>query len=237
MEPFERTFAADENTTVELGARTSLLDGRMQLNATLYNVDWDNLQVTQGAINGGFFTASIVGNLGAANSKGIELDLNYAVSDALSINAGLALIDATYDDGVFSQRIERASICDDVVCAANGDISGNTLPRSSDTQWNLGAQYNGAFGGGFDYFLRADLAGQSDQFISEANIGTIPSRTLLNLRAGLTKDKWSAELWVKNATDENYVSNAFYIPNPFFIALVPTQGNLRRIGVDLKYSF
>ena len=233
----ERTFDEDENNTIELGIKSTLLNGRLQLNATACHIDWTNLQVTQGAVNGGFFTASITGNLGDATSTGVEADLTYALTNNLTFNAGIALNDATYENGTVSQRIERASICDDIVCSANGDIAGNDLPRSSDTQWNLGLQYDGAFNNDITYFLRADYVGQSEQFISEVNIGTIPSRELLNLRAGIGNDNWTAELWVKNATDELYASNAFYIPNPFFIALVPTFGNQRRIGLDLKYSF
>ncbi len=233
----ERTFDEDENDTIEVGIKSTLFNGRAQFNASAYYIDWSNLQVTQGAVNGGFFTASITGNLGDATSKGVEADLTYALTDSLTFNAGLALNDATYNNGTFSQRIERANICDDVICASDGNIGGNDLPRSSDTQWNIGLQYDGTFSNNTNYFLRADYTGQSDQFISETNIGTIPSREILNLRAGISNDKWAAEVWVKNATDELYASNAFYIPNPFFIALVPTFGNQRRIGVNVSYSF
>ena len=233
----ERTFDEDENESFEVGIKSTLLGGSLQINAAAYYIDWSNLQVTEGAVNGGFFTASITGNLGDATSTGFEADLTYAVSNSLTLNAGLALNDATYENGTISQRIDRASICDDVVCASDGNISGNDLPRSSDTQWNIGAQYDGALTNTIEYFVRADYVGQSDQFISEANIGTIPSRELLNLRAGINNEKWSAELWITNATDERYVANAFYIPNPFFIALVPTFGNQRRIGANVSYSF
>ena len=233
----EREFDEDENESIEIGLKATLLDGAMQLNATAYYIDWSNLQVTEAATNGGFFTTSITGNLGDATSSGFEADLTYAITPNLTFNAGLALNDATYSSGTISQRLDRGSICDDVVCSADGDISGNDLPRSSDTQWNIGAQYDGILTGDFNYFVRADYVGQSDQFISEANIGTIPSRELLNLRAGINNQNWSAELWITNATDERYVANAFYIPNPFFIALVPTFGNQRRIGANVSYSF
>lgn len=233
----ERTFDEDENDTIEIGFKSTLLNGGLQLNATAYFISWENLQVTEAAVNGGFSQSSITGNLGAATSQGIEADLTYALTNALTFNAGLALNDATYDNGTFSQRLERSFICDDVVCASDGNISGNDLPRSSDTQWNIGLQYDGAINSEIAYFLRADYVGQSDQAISEANLGTIPSRELLNLRAGVSNEQWSAELWITNATDELYVSNAFYIPNPFFIALVPTFGNQRRIGANISYSF
>lgn len=233
----ERTFDEDENDSIEIGVKSSLLNGALRINAAAYYIEWNNLQVTEGAVNGGFFESSITGNLGNATSKGVEADVTYAVTDNITFNAGLALNDATYDSGTFSQRLERSFVCDDVVCASDGNIGGNDLPRSSDTQWNLGLQYDGAINNNIEYFVRADYVGQSEQFISEANIGNIPSRELLNLRAGVSNDNWSAELWVTNATDEEFVSNAFYIPSPFFIALVPTFGNQRRIGVDVKYAF
>lgn len=233
----EREYLSDENKTTEFGSKNTFLDGRLQVNGALFNTNWNDLQVTEAAANGGFFTTSIVGNLGAATINGVELDATFAATDALTLNAGFSYVDATYDDGTVSQRLDRANICDDVVCRADGSIGGNTLPRSSDVQWNLGAQFNGIMRNEINYFVRADVVGQSEQFVSEANITTIPSRTVVNLRGGISKDRWSAELWVKNAADEEYISNAFYIPSPFFVALVPTWGNKRRVGLSLNYSF
>lgn len=233
----EREYGPDENITIEIGSKNTLLGGRMKLNAAIYSIDWSDLQVSKAAVNGGFFGRAIVGNLGGATLKGFEFDVTYAPTDSVTLNAGLALNDATYDSGIISQRITRANICDDVVCNADGDIGGNDLPRTSDTQWNVGAQYDGSFGGNFEYFVRADVVGQSEQYVSEINTATIPDRTLINLRAGVSDDHWSAELWVKNAADEEYVSNAFYIASPFFVNYVPTWGNKRRIGLTLGYSF
>lgn len=237
LEDEEKVYGPDENTTIEIGSKNTFLDGRMQLNAAIYSIDWSNLQASTAKINGGPFDSAHVGNVGSATSQGLELDMTYAVTDALTLNAGLAVIDATYDSGAFSQRVAITNICDDIVCNADGDIDGNDLPRSSDTQWNVGVQYDGAFNNGIDYFLRADVAGQSEQYVSEVNTATIPSRTLTNLRGGVSKDNWSAELWVKNATDEEYVSNAFFIPAGFNVQYVPTWGNKQRIGLTLDYSF
>ena len=232
----ERFFDPDENDTYEIGLRSRFLDGKLQFNATFFLIDWDQLQVGTSADGATPFTALITSNLGSAESKGLEVELNYRFG-GFKFNAGLATIDATYDSGTISQRVVRAGLCDDIVCAADGNVGGNDLPRSSDFQWNVGAQYDGSFGNGIGYFFRADVVGQSDQFVSEINTATIPERTLLNLRGGVNGEDWSVEFWLKNATDENYVSNAFYIPSPFFVDYVPTFGNQRRFGVALNYSF
>ncbi len=233
----ERFYGPDENTSYEIGSKNRFLDGRLSLNAAIYYIDWSDLQVSVAAEGATATTSTITANLGAATSKGIEIESTYAITDNLTLNAGLALNDATYDDGTVSQRLVRAGLCDGIVCDADGNIGGNTLQRSSDTQFNFGIQYDGQINNDLNYYGRADVAYQSEQYLSEINAATIPSRTLLNLRAGISSEDWSVELWVKNATDEEYVSNAFYIASPFFVDYVPAWGNLRRIGLSAKYSF
>jgi iron complex outermembrane receptor protein len=233
----ERYYGPDENITYEIGTKNRFLEGRLEVNAAVYFIDWSDLQVSVAAEGATATTSTITANLGAAESKGIEIESTFAITDSITLNAGLALNDATYDDGTISQRVVRAGLCDDIVCNSDGDIGGNTLQRSSDTQWNLGAQYDGTLNDSLEYFLRGDVTYQSEQFLSELNAGTVPSRTLLNLRAGVTAEDWSVELWVKNATDEEYVSNAFYIASPYFVDYVPTWGNKRRMGITAKYNF
>ena len=235
----ERFFDVDENTSFEVGYKGTLANGAWQLNGAAYFIDWSDLQVNATATNAGLFDNSIILNLGAAESQGFEIETSYVVSDSITLNAGFAYVDATYDEGTISGRIARANACDGVVCSADGDVGGNDLPRSSDVQWNVGATYRGSLGLGNDssFFGRIDVVGQSDQFVSEINTATIPSRTLVNLRGGVDFGNWSAELWVKNATDELYVSNAFFIPFSFAVDYVPTFGNLRQWGVTATYKF
>ena len=232
----ERFFDQDRNTTFEIGTKSSFLDNRVQLNAAAYYIDWSDLQISVAAEGATATTAVITSNIGSASSKGIEIDGSFDVTENFTLNGGFTVLDATYDDDIVSQRIVRAGICDGVVCT-DGQIGGNDLPRSSDFQWNIGAQYDGQISSKLDYFIRGDLVGQSDQFVSELNLATIPSRALLNLRAGLSSGPVSADFWITNVTDEEYVANAFYIPNPFFVSYVPTFGNRRRLGVTLNYEF
>ncbi|MBU2980013.1 TonB-dependent receptor [Alteromonas sp. C1M14] len=233
----ERFYGADENITYEVGTKGRYLDGDLEVSAALYYIDWSDLQVSVAAAGATSTTSTITSNLGAATLKGFELSSSYALTDHITIDGGLALNDGSYDDGVISQRIATSELCDDVLCSSDGNIGGNELARSPKTQWNVGIEYSNYYNDEYEYFVRADLVGQSDQYVSELNLATIPSRALLNLRAGINNENWSAELWVKNATDEEYVSNAFYIPSAFFVSYVPTWGNLRRMGVTVKYNF
>jgi iron complex outermembrane receptor protein len=134
--------------------------------------------------------------------------------------------------------VVRGNFCGDgTVCSANGDISGNALQRTSDLQWNVGIAGEDAMTDTLDYFWRADVMGQSEQFVSEINVATIEPRTLVNLRLGLRGENWSASIYAKNLFDEEYVSNAFYIAAPFFGTYVPALGNQRRVGATFSYDY
>ena len=117
----ERFFDPDENDTYEIGLRSRFLDGKLQFNATFFLIDWDQLQVGTSADGATPFTALITSNLGSAESKGLEVELNYRFG-GFKFNAGLATIDATFDSGTISQRVVRAGLCDDIVCAADGNV-------------------------------------------------------------------------------------------------------------------
>ena len=54
--------------------------------------------------------------------------------------------------------------------------------------------------------------------------------SLLDARAGLDGDKWSATLWGKNLTDEKY--NAEFSPGGFLWRAPP-----RQYGVEFIYKF
>jgi len=57
----------------------------------------------------------------------------------------------------------------------------------------------------------------------------------LNLRAGISGEHWSIELWSKNLTDEDYLEEV--IPAPEFGGSFIHDSAGRISGVDLTYRF
>ena len=234
----ERFYDPDQNWTYEIGLKNTFMDGRATLNLAAFYIDWSNLQLQIAPTGASFFTSNIIQALGSATSKGVEIDGAFEITGGLSINAGLAYIDASYDDDVVTNRITRSNLCGDgVVCNANGNIGGNTLQRSSKIQWNVGASFDAPISDTIEFFSRFDVAGQSKQFVSEINEATIAPRTLANLRLGVRADNWSLSVYAKNIFDEKYVSNAFFIATPFFTDYVPALGNRRRLGATLTFNY
>ena len=61
--------------------------------------------------------AAIITNLGAAESRGVEIAATARLSDNFSVNAGLSWLDATYGGGTKTGRVVQAGVCDGEVCA------------------------------------------------------------------------------------------------------------------------
>lgn len=234
----ERFYGPDTNWTYEIGSKNTFMNGRATLNLAAFYIDWSSLQLQTSPTGASFFTTNIITNVGGASSKGIEIDGLFEVIEGFTVNAGLAYIDAKYDDGTVSDRITRSNLCGDgLVCNADGDIGGNQLQRSSKFQWNVGASFNTDLSSAMEFFSRLDVAGQSKQYVSELNATTIAPRTLFNGRLGVRGDNWSVSVWGKNLFDKKYVSNAFFIATPFFTDYVPTVGNRRRLGATLTFDY
>ena len=86
-----RQFNSDSLVNYEIGARTNLLDRKLQLDGTLFYVNWNNIQVTQTSPGGFTFTA----NAGKARSQGVEASIRYAPSKALQFQTAITYLDAT----------------------------------------------------------------------------------------------------------------------------------------------
>jgi len=93
-----RAFVEPElSKNVELGFKLGLLDGAMTLNGALFNTRYTDLQVSGVAIESDGSEIFRSTNAAAASIKGLEVELNWAVSRAGFLSGNFALLDAHYD--------------------------------------------------------------------------------------------------------------------------------------------
>lgn len=233
----ERFYGPDTNWTYEIGVKNTFADGKGYLNADVFYIDWSSLQVPQTPTGAPINTATVVVNLGGAKSRGIEVSASYELVNGFTLDASLAYFKATFNDGVISGRLARARVCDNVVCPSNGDVSGNTIQRTSPFSWNLGATYKAPIANQMSAFLRFDVFGQAKQYTDEGNVTIIPARALANLQIGVEGDRWRVAAYAKNLFNKTFVSNAFFTATPFGTSYVPSIGAKRRIGVTASFDF
>ena len=234
-----QVFDEELNWTYEIGLKNQFWDNRFTLNGAIFYTDWSDLQISSpdfGAPDP--FAASITDNLGGATVFGLEVESRLQLSENLSLDGSISYTDAEYDDGVADQRFAVAGACDDIVCPANGDVSGNQIERTPSTQVAFGAQWDGTLPAwDASYYIRGDFSWQSSFFASPINIATIPSRFLLGASAGVTIDRVDASIWVRNLTDENFISNSFVIVGGFGNSYNAFFGERRSFGATVKVNF
>jgi outer membrane receptor protein involved in Fe transport len=87
------TYKPDSLVNYEVGAKSTLLDGRMTLNAAAYHIDWSDMQVVARIPNFGFIT-----NIGSAKINGFELEGAARPITGLTVRGNLA-----YNHGELAQ--------------------------------------------------------------------------------------------------------------------------------------
>ncbi len=242
----DTVFDPEENWTYELGVKSTLMNGDLVFNASIFYTDWSDIQINAADEDPNDpdnpNVPSITLNLGNAEVYGIELATRYQATDNLSFDATFSHSDGTYADGTFDSRFSRGvpgvtAPCDNVVCSTDGDIGGNEIERAAPTQAAVGVQWDGEFGDGNGYYIRTDASWQSDFFADSGNLSIIPSRFLVNGSAGVNFDDFSVRVWVRNLLDKRYVSNAFVVLLPFGNTYGTFFGDRRSAGVTASVEF
>ena len=232
-------YANDANWTYELGSKNTFNEGRVQLNGTLFLINWSDAHIlAQDEGNPAPLSRSLVRNVGDIKSKGFELDAAVAATENINLYGTLYWGDANYKEGTFDLRWGRVpTVCDNVVCNTNGDVGGNQMERQSKFQATLGGQLTGELPGDIDmdYYVRADVGHQSKMYAEAINQAVIGSRTVVNSSVGLVGDGYQIQWWVRNLFDTKYIANvAVQQPN---IAYNAYLGERLTTGVTLSINY
>jgi outer membrane receptor protein involved in Fe transport len=212
------TYVSDEVTNLELGWKTTLLDDTLRFNASIYQIDWDGLQVgiTDFAISVITFTT----NAADAEIDGFEGDLTWLATDNLTLGAAWSFNS--------TEMIRVPPNVSDIVGP------GSELALAPEVQFNISGRYEWEIG---DKTAHAQLifAHTDEQFSSivVANRFEQDSYDTLDGAIGVTTDNWSFELFAENMTDER----AQLFINSLDTDLRITTNRPRTIGVRFSYDY
>ncbi len=219
--PNEQIYAPDTTTNYELGLKSTWLKNRFHFNMALFNVDWDDAQVTGTTENG---QQTILVNAGKANSKGVEMMSRAIFSDEFSAYATYAYTKAELTEDV-------AELFDD-----SDGLDGDRLPGSPEHQFSLGVKYSTEVFGDKLLDVTYGLTAQSDIYskIGLHESGEIISGyALSNLSASLSDEDWSVTLYVDNLFDKYAVSSSRNDLGDIGLAVAPDTNSNR--GDILRY--
>ena len=230
--PDEIKILPDTTLNSELGLHSTVFGGRLALNAAVFQIDWNDIQIRDRTQNGAL---RITKNGGEAESKGIELTLRGQLSENWGINA------------VYSNaRAKLTSIAPGLVGGEDG-LPGDQLAASPETTAGLGLTYSTQAFNGMDFSVNYNLAYTGDIFstVGLRNEGErLPAFTVHGVSATLAGERWSGTIYVQNLTDEYAVTgirqNPTYLRdvNGFDLRWYGRWINTpRNIGMRLTYRF
>lgn len=167
----------EELDAYQAGVKSDWLQRRLRLNVAGFYYDYRNIQV-ESIVAG----ATIAMNAAAARMRGLEVDAQYLLSDALTMRAALSLLDGTYTD------FENAPInvpnrdADGNLVGGNtvttGDATGYRTVRSPRTSMMLQARYHvptrrGEFGLTVAYAYSSRFAWDPDNRLQQDAYGNL----------------------------------------------------------------
>lgn len=219
----DTSFPGEFVDSYELGARSTLADGNLLLNATLFYQRFSDFQ-----LNSFLGTSFVVRSIPELISKGVETELVWqSPVDGLSLQGGVTYADSKYGNDLLPDEglvlLPGSRIAFAPLWSASGAMHfernlGNSLLGT----FHLGAKYMGAYNTG------SDLDPEKMQ----------GAGTTVNARLGLgaRSKAWMVELWAQNLTNANYLQVGFDAP----IQAGAWNGFLqppRTYGVTLRLQF
>jgi iron complex outermembrane recepter protein len=227
-------FDAETLWGYELGVKSDWRDGRLRLNASLFSYDREDVQ-QNAADPASSINIKRITNIGDVETLGVEADVTWAVTDALSLQLGVGTTDAEVSDSSFIQASSLPLLPDT-------PIEGSNLPNYSEVSGNFVGRYEGSFGGNLGFHVQLEGRYQSEQDLSiitsplEVPVFTEPGYSLWNLRFGLGAAdlRWQAQLFVDNLSDETY---RILARNDGAFGIHELYGMPRTLGVEFQYRW
>jgi outer membrane receptor protein involved in Fe transport len=212
------TYISDEVTNYELGWKTTFFDGSLRFNGSIYQIDWDGLQV--GITDFNISVITFTTNAADAEIRGFEGDLTWQATDQLTLAAAWSLNDT-----------EMVRVPEGV-----SDIApeGSRLALAPEVQYHLSARYYWN-AGELDPYAQLVYAYTSDQYSSIVvdNRFLQDSYNTLDAAIGFNLDNWSFELFGENLTDER----AELFINSLDTDLRITTNRPRTFGIKVSYDY
>ncbi len=190
------SFDPEFTDNYELAFRSQWLDNRLSLNANVFWIDYTdqqiNVQLSSNVLD------NLTENVGASELYGFEVDLSALLADGFQVGAyaGYSRTEFTDGRGLLNEAV-----------GGGIDLTGNEFSYAP--RWTAGgfARYEWESG----WFVNGRVRYQDESFSQFTNdpLAVNDSFTLVDLIAGYQSEFWRAELFLDNATDEEYLTVNF----------------------------
>lgn len=228
--PFQTTtvlgdidFGPEEAKGFEIGAKGVYYDGRLRVNGAAFAYDFSNLQVNTYDPSRIAYT---INNAGTLEQRGAEADATFRVTDAFTVRAAIAYVDAQFKNFIgqcysyaFPTGATRATATPPPNCSfvnttnltLQQDFDGRAPARSPEWAGSTGFTWDVPVGS-YNLSINGDGFYTGEYNASEAMSPGAVQDAFWRVNAGLTltpaDSAWSLQLIGRNLTDEYYLQYA-----------------------------
>ena len=220
--PVPCEYGPDKTRNYELGVKGDTADHVLSYDASLYYIDWKDiqLQVANPVNSFTYYT-----NASKAASRGLELSGQARPLQGTTVSAWIALNDAT---------LKSSLPTDSTVYGAAGD----RLPYASRVSGNLSVRRDFPLTANVSGFAQGSMSYVGDRkeiFVAPGQTRfNLPGYMQANLSAGVRYNSWVASLFVNNLTDKRGLLSMPQIGVTTFGALYIQP---RTVGLSIADSF
>lgn len=211
------SYKPETTWNYELNATSTLFDGQLDVDATLFFIDCRDQQMTM--FPEGTTTGRVMANAGRTHSKGVELAAAWHPSRHFTFNASYGYADARFrrfNNGIVDCRNNHVPYAP--VNTLFGSLTYSTDVSSS---WLTGVEAN------------VNCRGVGQIYWDEENTVKQPFYALAGLSVTLRTSVADVELWGENLTKTKYSTFYFESIGNRFVQ----RGNPRRFGVTVRFDF
>jgi outer membrane receptor protein involved in Fe transport len=255
----ERQYDPEFNWTTELGIRHQSSSFVEAWQATVYNINWLDTQILGVATSPGV-NSLIVSNTAGINTHGLEAQLHLRFGDRMRGSIAYSHTDPRFDAGSddagsrtfcgLTAKPPGSNFCQygPPRTPSNGIVTSvpylddNLNARTPPNSWSTTLQALPiSILRGWQLSAEATFSYQDNVYARAINGASYGARELLSARIVMQGDRWRAELWGRNLSNDSYIravssrGQVFYpsLPRPLDFL----YGEGRRIGLTATMDF
>jgi iron complex outermembrane receptor protein len=246
--PNELFYGPDETENIELGFRGSGFDKKLSVNLSVFQVNWDGIQLASATQFGGI---GILTNGGTARNRGFDFSFTAQITPEFSLRGNYSYLDAQLTSDVPSLlQIRNSQVASfRPKFSRVGVFDGDRLPGSARHSGSLAADYVVPAGedGEVRFNWTATYTGSILSRVGNRGFGeTLPD--YLTHRAAITYqlgDQYEVSLFANNITNEYAITgisndrSRFRFVNGGIVSRYFAQSVLtpRVVGIEARYKF
>jgi iron complex outermembrane receptor protein len=213
-------YGEEHAWNVEGGVKTTWASGRVLANASVFRINWDDLQLNIPDLTSP--AQFYIANIGGATSSGVEAELMARVHPNVDVFSGVGYTRARFADDAISNGVP---------------VGGNTIPNTPEYTVTLGTQLTRPVTSAVSVYGRAEAVFYGAFEYDDMNLARQDAYSLANFRAGARGRFLFAEFWIRNAFDTRYIPVAFAYGALAPSGFIGEMGRPRTFGVSAGVTF